>query len=171
MRENFNHSKLSPFGHYAITDTKVPNMFRARKALLCAEILPTGNQYSLILKAEQKSKDDEKCCADLQDKNFLATRKKLNFKNSFRARLRVVPYFSSGIVERAKRERARKASGGFLAWVEFHARSRFARSTIPEENKGVLVCLLSGTESFRKFWETHARFYYHGKPKDMFVSN
>ena len=151
MRENFNHSKLSPFEHFAITDTKVRNMFRARKALLCAEILPTGNQYSLILKAEQESKDDEKRCAGLQDKNFLATRKKLNFKNSFRARLRVVPYFSSGIVERAKRERARKASGGFLAWGNFHARSRFARSTIPEENKGVLVCLLSGTESFRKF--------------------
>ena len=51
-------------------------------------------------------------------------------------RLRVVPHFSSGIVERAKRERAwksshaRKGDTPFLAWGDFHARSRFARSTI-----------------------------------------
>ena len=37
------------------------------------------------------------------------------------------PHFSSGMVERAKR---------FLAWGDFHARSRFARSTIPEEKWG-----------------------------------
>ena len=64
-------------------------------------------------------------------------------------RLQVVPHFSSGIVERAKRERAcksphaRKARRGgerekwrvspFLAWGDFHARSRFARSTTPED--------------------------------------
>ena len=104
-------------------------------------------------------------------------------------RLRVVPHFSSGIVERAKRERAWKSPtrekatrGGerekwgttdkaqafdpsrptdfgvwssyplpnqlstsilsprrvspFLAWGDFHARSRFARSTIPEDKWG-----------------------------------
>ena len=61
-------------------------------------------------------------------------------------RLRVVPHFSSGIVERAKRERAWKSTtatrGGrqnvspFLAWVDFHARTRFARSTTPEEKWG-----------------------------------
>ena len=51
-------------------------------------------------------------------------------------RLRVVPHFSSGIVERAKRERAWKSPrrvSPFLAWGDFHARSRFARSTISEE--------------------------------------
>ena len=61
--------------------------------------------------------------------------------------------FSSGIVERAKRKRAwksphaRKARGGgergFLAWGDFHARSRFARSTIPEEKWGLLVVKVS----------------------------
>ena len=56
------------------------------------------------------------------------------------ARLGVVPHFSSGIVERAKRGRAwtsphaRKMT--FLAWVDFHARSRFGRSTIPDEKWG-----------------------------------
>ena len=52
-------------------------------------------------------------------------------------RLRVVPRLSSRTVERAKRERAWKSPHlrkgdtrlGF-AWVAFHARSRFARSTI-----------------------------------------
>ena len=44
-------------------------------------------------------------------------------------RLRVVPHFSSGVVERAKR-------APFLAWGDFHARSLFARSTIPEEKMG-----------------------------------
>ena len=68
----------------------------------------------------------------------------------------VVPHLSSGIVERAKSERARenhstreKATRGgdhiflssrhvspFLAWGDFHARSRFARSTIPEDKWG-----------------------------------
>ena len=72
------------------------------------------------------------------------------------ARLRVVPHFSSGIVEPAKRERAWKlphARKGdtrwgerkmtsphrvspFLAWGDFHAHSRLARSTIPEEKWG-----------------------------------
>ena len=65
-------------------------------------------------------------------------------------RLRVVPHFSSGIVEGAKRERAWKSPHArkgdtrrhaatrapFLAWGDFHARSRFARSTIPEEKWG-----------------------------------
>ena len=51
-------------------------------------------------------------------------------------RLRVVPYLSSGIVERAKRERAgnsRHARKGDTRGDDFHARSRFARSAIPEE--------------------------------------
>ena len=63
-------------------------------------------------------------------------------------RLRVVPHFSSGIIEQASarenhptREKAtiflspRRVSP-FLAWGDFHARSRFARSTIPEEKWG-----------------------------------
>ena len=54
-------------------------------------------------------------------------------------RLRVVPHFYSGIVEWAKRERAwksphaRKGVSPFLAWGDFHARSPFARSPIPEK--------------------------------------
>ena len=54
-------------------------------------------------------------------------------------RLRVVPHFSSGIVERAKRERAWKsphARRGNTRRGDFHARSRFARSTVPEEKWG-----------------------------------
>ena len=72
-------------------------------------------------------------------------------------RLRVVPHFSSGIGERAKRERALKSPHArkgdmrrgerkmilspccvspLLAWGDFHARSRFACSTIPEEKWG-----------------------------------
>ena len=68
----------------------------------------------------------------------------------FTSRLLVVPYFSSGIVERAKRERAcksphaRKArrSGPFLVWGDFHARSPFARSTIPEDKWGKIRSLV-----------------------------
>ena len=71
------------------------------------------------------------------------------------AGLRVVPHFSWGIVERAKPERAwkslhaRKPVGCrlFFAWGDFHARSRFARSTIPEEKWGttrsLYCCILS----------------------------
>ena len=57
-------------------------------------------------------------------------------------RLRIVPHFSSGIVERAKRARVKinprekRRHAPFLAWVDFHARSHFARSTIPEEKWG-----------------------------------
>ena len=69
----------------------------------------------------------------------------------FRARLRVVPHFSSGIVERTKRERAWKSPRArkgdtriaFFAWGDFQARSRFARSTIPEEKWGTTRSLVS----------------------------
>ena len=53
-------------------------------------------------------------------------------------RLQVVPHLSSGIVERAKGERAGKSPHrvkispprlAFLAIGDFHARSRFARSS------------------------------------------
>ena len=80
------------------------------------------------------------------------------FSGSRRAhRLGVVPHFSSGIVERAKRERAWKSPHArkgdtrpaprrvspFLAWGDFHARSRFAYSTIPEEKWGTTRSLQS----------------------------
>ena len=42
--------------------------------------------------------------------------------------LSVVPHFSLSPPRLA-----------FLAWDDFHARSRFARSTIPEEKWGLLV--------------------------------
>ena len=68
-------------------------------------------------------------------------------------RLRVVPHFSSGIVERGKHERtwksphARKGDtrrgesvmSPFLVWGDFYTHSRFTRSTIPEENGGLFV--------------------------------
>ena len=63
-------------------------------------------------------------------------------------RLRVVPHFSSGIVERAKREGvwkspdARKGDTLFLARGDFHARSHFASSTIPEEKWGTTRSLV-----------------------------
>ena len=75
--------------------------------------------------------------------------------------LRVVPHLSSGIVEGAKRERAwnhptreRWDAVGcrvspFLAWGDFHARSRFAPSTIHEDKWGT-----SRSLSFWKFWKT-----------------
>ena len=59
--------------------------------------------------------------------------------------LRVVPRFSSGVVERAKRKRAwkspharkaRRRVSPFLAWGDFHAPSRFAGFTIPEDKWG-----------------------------------
>ena len=65
--------------------------------------------------------------------------------SSRNCRLRVVPHFSSGIVQRAKRELAWKSPHArkgdtrvslCLAWGDFHARSRFARSIIPEEKWG-----------------------------------
>ena len=63
------------------------------------------------------------------------------------SRLRVDPHFSSGIVERAKRDSAWKSPHArkglsprrvspFLAWGDFHARSRFTRSTLREEKWG-----------------------------------
>ena len=76
---------------------------------------------------------------------------------SFNRRLGVVPHFSEGIVERAKRERAWKSPHArkgdavffsprcvspFLAWVDFHVRSRFVRSTIPEEKWGTTRSLI-----------------------------
>ena len=74
-------------------------------------------------------------------------------------RLRVLSDFSSGIAERARRERACKSPPhekgemqrgereilprlAFRAWGDFHASSRFARSTIPEEKWGLLVVQL-----------------------------
>ena len=105
-------------------------------------------------------------------KRYLLFRTQINSPSSLRDRLLVVAHFSSGIVERAKRERAwksphaRKAIRGgkrgkifslfslsrrvssFLAWGDFHARSRFARSTIPEEKWGTTRSLSKGWVKF-----------------------
>ena len=83
---------------------------------------------------------------------LLATHFDFFFLQIKTTRLRVVPHFSSGMVEQAKRERASKAlharkarrGGPFLAWGDFHARLRSARSTIPEE-KWVTTCSLKTT--------------------------
>ena len=50
-------------------------------------------------------------------------------------------YERKGCVQRAKRERA---------WVDFHARSRFARSTIPEEKWGTTRSLAFKSPSHEK---------------------
>ena len=61
---------------------------------------------------------------------------------------------SSGIVERAKRERhenhptrkrrlSPRCVSPFLAWGDFHARWRFARSTIPKDKWGTTRSLVS----------------------------
>ena len=95
------------------------------------------------------------------------------FHSWYPLRLWVVPHFSSGIVERAKRECAWKSSHArkgdtrrgerkmrknhfshfspfsprrvspFLAWGDFHVRSRFACSTIREEKWGTTCSLIS----------------------------
>ena len=68
-------------------------------------------------------------------------------------RLIVVPHFSSGIVEQAKREHTGKSPhtrkgntqrgvSPFLVWGDFHAHSNFARSTIPEEKWGTTRSLV-----------------------------
>ena len=77
---------------------------------------------------------------------------------------------SSGIVERAKRvnrttrenhpksprvkitpREKRRLRLAFLAWGDFHARSRFARSNIPEEKRRTTRSLLSN-RIFRKLF-------------------
>ena len=45
------------------------------------------------------------------------------------------------------REKRRHVSP-FLAWVDFHARSRFARSTIPEEKWGTTRSLVNVDASY-----------------------
>ena len=76
--------------------------------------------------------------------NLLA--KRSDNKVFFEIRLRVVPLFSSGIVERGV--------SPFLAWCDFHARSRFACSIIPEGKWGTTRSLLWNI-SFVFYW-----FYY-----------
>ena len=62
------------------------------------------------------------------------------------SRLRVVPHFSSGIVGRgnasARENHPTREKAPFLAWGDFHARSRFARPTIPEEKWGTTRSLM-----------------------------
>ena len=70
---------------------------------------------------------------------WLTTKKKI--LKSFR--LRVVPHFSSGIVERAKRERARKSPHARKGDTRVGWFSRLASSTIPEEKWGTTRSLKS----------------------------
>ena len=58
-------------------------------------------------------------------------------KNPCESRLRVVPNFSSGIIFLSPRR-----VSPFLSRGDFHARSRFARSTIPEEKWGTTRSLV-----------------------------
>ena len=84
---------------------------------------------------------------------LLATHFDFFFLQTKTIRLRVVPHFSSGMVERVKRERAsnntsrEKGERGWafsrVGWVS-RARSRFARSTIPEDKWGT-TCSLETT--------------------------
>ena len=74
--------------------------------------------------------------------NFPPKRPEKSCAIYFPKRLRVVPQ-SSGIVER------RRLRLAFLAWGDFHAHLRFARSTIPEEKWGTTRSLLSN----RIFWK------------------
>ena len=71
-------------------------------------------------------------------------------------RLRVVPPFflrdsrASETLARVKitpHEKRRHTCRHFLAWGDFHARSRFARSTIPEEKSSLLVVYVETSNS------------------------
>ena len=105
--------------------------------------------------------------SDSKAQEFQTPLAKVCYRFRIPDRLRVVPHFSSGIVERAKREGAWKSSHArkcdtrrgernflsprvspFLAWGDFHAPSRFARSTIPEEKWGTTRSLDSRSKNF-----------------------
>ena len=98
------------------------------------------------------------------------------FSGYVSVRLRVVPHYSSGIAERAKRERTWKSPHArraicvspFLAWGDFHARSRFAPSTIPEEKWGTTRSLCIGQPSdlhrsseATEVWFSHLILHWH----------
>ena len=75
---------------------------------------------------------------------FSSRRPGWNFSYEPKARLRVVPHFSSGIfIEGTKRERAWKSPHSRKG-DDFHARSRFVRSTLPEEKWGTTRSLTQG---------------------------
>ena len=59
----------------------------------------------------------------------------------FGDRLRLVPHFLLRD-NRASETRARVKIIAFLAWGDFHARSRFARFTIPEGKRGTTRSIL-----------------------------
>ena len=88
-----------------------------------------------------------------------------NPKECHTTRLRVVPHFSSGLVEPAIRACAWKSPHArnfslspprlaFLTWGDFHERLRFARSTIPEEKWGLLVVYYTARapRDLSQFW-------------------
>ena len=52
-----------------------------------------------------------------------------------------IAWGGGAVVKITLRKKRRHAAGvsPFLAWGDFHARSRFARSTIPEEKWGTII--------------------------------
>ena len=94
---------------------------------------------------------------------FLVRTRESDPADSLRTRsisLRVVHHFSTGIVDRASETRARvkitprekgearliffspRRVSPFLAWGDYHARSRFACSTVPEDKWGTTRSLI-----------------------------
>ena len=67
----------------------------------------------------------------------------------------------------------------FLAWGDFHARSRFARYTIPEEKLGLLVVYAMGGEGWiphKNHWDAfleaygfELQFWVSGQKADIFM--
>ena len=74
-----------------------------------------------------------------------------NKPDSVGPRLRVVPHFSSGIVGRAKRVKKATRVSPFLAWDDFHSRSRRARVLLAllslRKNGGLLVVYVGPNRS------------------------
>ena len=79
-------------------------------------------------------------------------------------RLIVVPHFSSGIVEQAKREHTGKSPhtrkgntqrgvSPFLVWGDFHVRLHFAYSTVTEEKMGTTCSLGHDLQSFSLYFD------------------
>ena len=77
----------------------------------------------------------------------------LNYNFASKSRLRVVPIYlrdsraseTQACVKITSREKGETRWGAFLAWGDFHARSRFARSTKAEEKWGLLVAICTMT--------------------------
>ena len=77
----------------------------------------------------------------------------LNYNFDSKSRLRVVPIYlrdsraseTRACVKITSREKGETRWGAFLAWGDFHASSRFPRSTKAEEKWGLLVAICTMT--------------------------